>query len=152
MYHRGRLHDAISHLTVLGRRFPASAKLWGYLGFLNKEAGRLPTARRCFQKTVDLSPKSERASLGLFFVLWRLGEFADALKEMGRFALNGKPVQYLSLLRGEFPAEPFDNVVPTLLDEELREVEAAYLEAQQRPRESITEVAGIPALRELVNA
>jgi hypothetical protein len=81
-----------------------------------------------------------------------LGEVGDALKEMGRFALNGKPVEYLSLLRAEFPAEPLDDGVPTLLDEELREVEAAYLEAQKWPRESITEIAGIPVLRELVNA
>lgn len=86
MYHEDRLHDAISFLSGLGKKIPSSAKLWGYLGFLNREADRLSEARRCFMRTVELSPKSERASLGLFYTLWRLGEFGDALKEMAQFA------------------------------------------------------------------
>jgi predicted Zn-dependent protease len=100
LYHEGRVEEAIANLSRLGRRFPASPKLWGYLGFLHREADDSLAASLSFAKTVALSPKSERASLGLFFALLRLKRFDDALKELGRFTRVGKPKQYLSFLSG----------------------------------------------------
>ena len=102
LYRDGRLDDAISLLARLGKVYPASPKLWGYLGFLYREADRLPPAVKCFRRTVELSPKSERASLGLFFTLRRMGKLSEAFKEVGRFAGIGKPVAYLGLLRTEW--------------------------------------------------
>lgn len=99
LYHAGRLRNAITLMQKLGKKFPGSAKLWGYLGFLNREADRPMAAARCFRNAVDLSPKSERASLGLFYTLWRLKKFDAALREMGRFVLIAQPKAYLALFR-----------------------------------------------------
>lgn len=101
LYQQQRLSDAIVQLNGLAKKFPDSAKAWGYLGFLYREASRLPQALKCFRRTVDLSPSSERASLGLFFTLRRLGKLDEAFKELGRFALHGKPVRYLELVASE---------------------------------------------------
>jgi tetratricopeptide (TPR) repeat protein len=101
LYHENRLDDAISLMRSMTRRFPSSAKAWGYLGFLYREAHQFPESLRCFRKAVALSPKSERASLGLFYVLCRLQKFGEAFKEMGRFAKVGKPNEYLMFLSGE---------------------------------------------------
>ena len=100
LYHAGRLGDAIKLLQKLGKAFPESAKLWGYLGFLNREADQPVAAARCFRNAVELSPKSERASLGLFFTLWRLKKFDAALKEMARFVLVANSKAYLPLFGG----------------------------------------------------
>ena len=62
----------------------------------------MPPALKCFRRIVELSPKSERASLGLFFTLRRMGKLSEAFKEVGRFAGVGKPVAYLGLLRTEW--------------------------------------------------
>jgi predicted Zn-dependent protease len=104
LYHSGKLRQAIALLQKLSKKFPDSAKIWGYLGFLNREADRPAAAARCFRHAVELSPKSERASLGLFYTLWRLKKFNEALKEMGRFVLIAEPKAYLALFRG-IPAE-----------------------------------------------
>jgi predicted Zn-dependent protease len=100
LYRAGRLRDAISLMNKFSKRFPESAKVWGYLGFLNREADKPAAAARCFQHAVSLSPKSERASLGLFYTLCRLKRFDAALKEMGRFVLIAEPKAYLALIRG----------------------------------------------------
>ena len=100
LYRSDQLDSAIAATTKLGKRFPDSSKLWGYLGFLHREANDLPAAVRSFRRVVALSPKSERASLGLFFALWHLQKYGDALKEIGRFSLAGKPREYISLLSG----------------------------------------------------
>ena len=97
LYHSGRLREAIVLMQKLSKRFPDSAKAWGYLGFLQREADRPEKAANCFQHAVCLSPRSERASLGLFYTLWRLRRYSAALKEMGRFVLVAEPKAYLAL-------------------------------------------------------
>ena len=147
------LTEAIFALKKLVRRFPDSAKLWGYLGFLHREGKELKAAVRCFQHAVVLSPKSERASLGLFYSLWRSGRFNDALKEMTRFAATGQPKAYLGLLSGR-ASEGVTRTSrgPTLLKGELREAEAAYLDVEAHPETSLTEIDDAQTLRELVDA
>ncbi len=98
LHHQGNTDAAIAHLNRLIKRFPDSARARGYLGFLYLESDQLPKALKSFRKTVELSPTSERASLGLFFTLRRLGKFDKAFEEMGRFSQFGKPVEYLNIL------------------------------------------------------
>jgi tetratricopeptide (TPR) repeat protein len=153
LYQNNGTADAIRTLTRLARRFPASGRLWGYLGFLYTELNDPSRAARCFRKAIELSPKSERASLGLFFALWRQGKFNEALKEMGRFALAGKVKDYLSLFGGASTArERAESATLSLLDSELREAEEAYLETEAYPRESLIQIHDARTLRELVNA
>ena len=52
-----------------------------YLFELHQPEKALP----CFKKSTELSPKSERASLGLFHSLWSLGKEVEALEEMKRY-------------------------------------------------------------------
>jgi tetratricopeptide (TPR) repeat protein len=150
-YRESHLGEAISLLRKLGRRFPASAKLWGYLGFLYREAKDLAAAVRCFRRAVRLSPKSERASLGLFYSLWHLKRPDEALKELVRFAKVGRPVAYLGVL-GSSGGGGAEDTTPTLLARELSKAEAAYREVEAHPHESITEIDDADTLRELINA
>ena len=99
LYHEGNADDAIALLREAVRRFRSSAKLWGYLGFLQKERGSFKEAANCFQHAVQISPASEQASLGLFFSLYRAGKTRHAIDEMLRYLQCGRPREYVQLLR-----------------------------------------------------
>jgi tetratricopeptide (TPR) repeat protein len=99
LYHEGNADGAIALLRDAGKRFRGSAKLWGYLGFLQKERGSFKEAANCFQHAVQISPASEKASLGLFFSLYRAGKARDAIDEMLRYLRCGQPREYVQLLR-----------------------------------------------------
>jgi predicted Zn-dependent protease len=100
LYHKKQLGKAIVLLNELVEEYPMSIKPWGYLGFLHRQAKQPLAAERCFRKAVALSPKSEHASLGLFYTLWELKRMHDALREMGRFLTIGRANGYLSLFLG----------------------------------------------------
>lgn len=99
LYHDGKADAAIALLQTAGKRFRGSAKLWGYLGFLQKERGSFKEAANCFHQAVQISPASEKASLGLFFSLYRTGKARDAIDEMLRYLQCGRPREYVQLLR-----------------------------------------------------
>ena len=99
LYHEGKTVAAIALLRDAGQQFRSSAKLWGYLGFLQKERGSFKEAARSFHHAVRLSPISEKASLGLFFSLYRAGKARDAIDEMLRYLQCGRPREYAQLLR-----------------------------------------------------
>src|SRR5437762_488499 len=99
LYHAGDLAAAASLLRSASARFPNSAKLWGYLGFLQKERGSHDAAVASFKKATRISPASEKSSLGLFFSLWRAGKPQAAFNEMVRYIRFGEPKEYLDLLR-----------------------------------------------------
>jgi tetratricopeptide (TPR) repeat protein len=99
LYQRGNADAAIALLQNAGKRFRSSAKLWGYLGFLQKERGSFTKAADCFHHAVEISPASEKASLGLFFSLYRAGKARDAIDEMLRYLRCGQPIEYVQLLR-----------------------------------------------------
>jgi Flp pilus assembly protein TadD len=99
LYRAGRVADAAALLRSASSQHPDSARLWGYLGFLQKESGSLAAAVKSFQKATRLAPGSEKASLGLFFTLWRCGRSHDAFNEMIRYIRFGQPKEYLDLLQ-----------------------------------------------------
>jgi tetratricopeptide (TPR) repeat protein len=131
LYRARRPDEAVSRLQRLSVAFPREARLWGYLGFLNKQQGRLAAAIRCFRRAVNISPRSEKASLGLFHSLWRAGKANLAFDEMRRFMKTGEPRQYLQLLRDmladEIAASGDERLHPVLGPSELREIERTYL-------------------------
>ena len=55
-------------------------------------------AHELFARIVTLQPRSELASRGLFFSLWKLGRFRDALDEMQRFLSTSDSEAYRQLL------------------------------------------------------
>jgi|SRR5579884_162942 len=99
LYHEGKTDAAIALLQDAGKHVRNSAKLWGYLGFLQKERGCFKEAANCFHRAVQISPSSEKASLGLFFSLYRAGKARDAIDEMLRYLQCGQPKEYVQLLR-----------------------------------------------------
>ncbi len=131
LYHARRPGKAISRLRRISVTFPREARLWGYLGFLHKQQGEFAAAIRCFRRAVALSPHSEKASLGLFHSLWRVGKVNPAFDEMRRFVKTGEPRQYLRLLRDmladEIAASGDERLHTVLGSSEFREIERTYL-------------------------
>jgi predicted Zn-dependent protease len=78
--------DAARLLEKLVLEFPSHAALWGYLGGIYRIDLKRPLkALRCFRRATELSPKSERASLGVFHTLWELNRQDQALEEIKRY-------------------------------------------------------------------
>src|SRR5438128_2062906 len=95
LYRAGKVDAAATLLQSSASRFSDSARLWGYFGFLQRERGSFKAAVSCFRNAVRAAPYSEKASLGLFFSLYRDGRSRDAIDEMLRYLQFGKPREYV---------------------------------------------------------
>lgn len=62
------------------------------------DRGCFDEARELFANIITLQPRSELASRGLFFSLWKLGRRRDALDEMQRFLFIADSQAYRQLL------------------------------------------------------
>ncbi|HBR56670.1 MAG TPA: hypothetical protein DEA22_04250 [Blastocatellia bacterium] len=91
--------EAIDKLTGASLILPADGAIWGVLGATYRDADDLPNAIRCFQKSVELLPRSERASLGLFHAKMQSGDVEGAFCEMKRFLANSTSEEYSRLLQ-----------------------------------------------------
>src|SRR5271155_2616478 len=83
-----RLNDlpgTIEILKSLVAENPTSAIFNATYANALKANGNLESALAHFQKAVNLAPKSEAYSLGLFHILWGQGRREDALDETKRF-------------------------------------------------------------------
>jgi predicted Zn-dependent protease len=76
---------------------PASASVHAFLADTLWDQGRLTQAIASFRKAVELAPKSEMASLGLFHTLLESGDRADAIAEMNRFLSLSDSEEYQTL-------------------------------------------------------
>ena len=81
----GRHAEAVRLFERLRVLNPVSASVHAFLGDTFWELGRLPDAIRSFQKAVELAPRSEMASLGLFHTLLESGQEERANAVMDRF-------------------------------------------------------------------
>lgn len=91
--------EAIDKLTRASLILPADGAIWGVLGATYRDADDLPNAIRCFQKSAELLPKSERASLGLFHAKIQSGDVDGAFDEMKRFLTNSTSEEYPRLMQ-----------------------------------------------------
>lgn len=91
---QGDLQGAIQILSGIAESYPSFAGVFGVTGAIYKKIGDLENARKCFERTVELAPKSELASLNLFHTLHRLGNKARAYSEMNRFLSLRKSEEY----------------------------------------------------------
>ncbi len=100
LFHEGKTAKAIHLLKTSSSRFCDSGRLWGYLGFLQKESRQFRAAAKSFERAVEISPTSEKASLGLFFSLYRSGKSSNAFNEMIRyFHTAGSAHEYINMFR-----------------------------------------------------
>ena len=97
--------EAIRILRGLDKRFPNQPTVTGMLGGIYHRLEDWANALPLYQQTVASSPRSERASLGLFHSLWHHERFDDAFDEARRFIkLNGMTDGY-TLLMSELNAD-----------------------------------------------
>ncbi len=94
----GRFSEAIQILSGLAKEYPKLPAIFGMLGSIYKETGDLENSIKCFKITVDLSPKSELASLGLFHSLFKADRKDEALAEMRRFLRVSSSKEYNRLI------------------------------------------------------
>ncbi len=81
----GDLPGCLSDLDRLAAENPENAGVAGTRAGVLFELGRFEEAAEGFRRAVELAPKSEIASLGLFHSLNRLCRKDEAKKEMERF-------------------------------------------------------------------
>jgi predicted Zn-dependent protease len=96
---QGKHREALRILQPLSRQHPRSAAVFGTLGRAFFEIGDMQKSREAFQSAVDLNPKSELASLGLFHSLWGRHATSEAFAEMRRFLSISDSSEYKTLLR-----------------------------------------------------
>lgn len=91
------------------------------IGHMHRELDNLEAAEMAFRRATEIAPKSELASMGLYFALWDQARTREALLEMRRYVdLKPNSEGYRELLEGGFEAAHDE-------DQELLEREHARL-------------------------
>jgi cytochrome c-type biogenesis protein CcmH/NrfG len=95
---REDFQEAIAVLKRAVRDYPSCAETYFLIGGICLyEMDDANTAVPNFAMAVQLSPRSESASLGLFHSLWHLGLQEAAKREMNRFQSMAHSVEYDSI-------------------------------------------------------
>ncbi|HKO56694.1 MAG TPA: tetratricopeptide repeat protein [Thermoanaerobaculia bacterium] len=81
----GDVHSAKALLERLGREHPDAFPVWLVLGAIEKNLEDYEAAERAFAKAIALNPRSELASVGLFFALAHQRRDDEAFAEARRF-------------------------------------------------------------------
>ncbi len=100
----GRYSDALVHAETLLETFPEDSLLWQQLGAAHAGLNRLPEARRCYEKAVQLAPQELLAYQRLAQLVWRnLNDPAAAREVLERMvkALPADPEAHLTRARFE---------------------------------------------------
>lgn len=95
----GSFIEAEAILSQLARQRPDVAAVHGMLGDLREKLGKLREAVASYQRSTELNPSSELASISLFHALYQLGELDAALEEMRRFRTRRSSLEYDRLVR-----------------------------------------------------
>ena len=81
-----KVEDALAIAKDLLEEYPNSSAIAGFIGEIYYLEFESPErALPFFYQTVNLSPTSKRASMGLYHCLWDLGEEEKAVSEIRRF-------------------------------------------------------------------
>jgi predicted Zn-dependent protease len=108
---RGEAKEGLEILLELDREYPNEPAIVGMTGSLYWELKEYERARDWYRRAVELSPKSELASIGLFHSLWRTGDRDAALQEMNRLEQLRSSEEY-QRLRGELGLPPRGVSIP----------------------------------------
>jgi predicted Zn-dependent protease len=95
----GQLSHAVQLLTDLAAEFHEAASVRGYLAWYLLQLGRQNEAIEQSRQAVELAPKSEKASLICFHILWKAGKHIEALDEMKRFLLIRSSEAYANIIK-----------------------------------------------------
>jgi Tfp pilus assembly protein PilF len=98
MRDQGAFPEAIEILTKLAREPDAPAGVFGMLGHIQQQAGRLEDATVSFRRATQLAPRTELASLGLFHTLWERGLTDEAFEEIKRFQMLADSADYREIV------------------------------------------------------
>lgn len=85
MWANGNNREAVIAFSELIENNPESSILRAFLGNTYSEMGEFSKAEESFRMAVNLSPKNERCSVGLFHSLWDQGKHIEAIEEKVRF-------------------------------------------------------------------
>jgi predicted Zn-dependent protease len=98
LWHAGSLDFALEILLRLADEQPSYPTLHGLLGAVYRSKGDHKSAVGSFRRAVQLSPRKELPSLGLFHSLYALGRKNEAVIEMKRFLSVSKSEEYNRLI------------------------------------------------------
>ncbi len=90
---------AVQRLTALLEEFPGAASIHAYLAWFLSRGGHFNEAIEHARQAVQLSQKSEKASLVLFHVLWKAGQQSQAIEEIRRFLAIRPSDEYTNILK-----------------------------------------------------
>jgi tetratricopeptide (TPR) repeat protein len=113
---RGDLEGACEKFSLLIEEFPDYPAPYVFKGGILLRLDLLDEATGCFRKAVELRPRAELASLGLFHSLYNNDKDLRAFEEIRRFILSGGKSKYYD----EFIAEAVDEVLAGNYIEPLR--------------------------------
>ena len=82
---QGNIAEAINILEELTIERPDIAATFGMLGKILWDNGDMEKAIVSFEKATKVNPLSEKASLGLFHLLWEEDRKKEAIEEMQRY-------------------------------------------------------------------
>lgn len=94
----GDLISAKEKLLSLASIDPQSAAIFAILGDVYWEMGLLEEAVKVFKRAIELAPKLEAVSLGLFHCLWKLGKRNEAAEEVKRFMTISDSANYREII------------------------------------------------------
>jgi tetratricopeptide (TPR) repeat protein len=95
---QGDTQAVVRTIRELVDRCPNSGLFAAILANALKSLGEIDEAECYFKRAVELSPTSEKTSLGLFHCLWSQGKEDEAFDEMRRFIRLAKSDEYQALL------------------------------------------------------
>jgi len=98
MSKKGDLNGARAILEELRDNDPESSAITAVLAGLLWRIGDLLSAEELFIRAVEIAPKSEKISLGLFHCLMDLGKEDEAFEEMKRFTNSSESPEYKRLV------------------------------------------------------
>lgn len=85
-----RYEEAVELLRPISERHPDIAATFGIMGGCYNMMGRYEEGAANYGKAVEINPRSELATRGLFNALWDLGREKEAIAKLRRFkALTG---------------------------------------------------------------
>ena len=94
-----KFSEALILIEQLVPKYPQNNSLLMIAAHLHWEIGSLDIAASFFKSATQVSPKSEKSSLGLFHCLWEMGKQVEALDEVKRFMSVSSSKEYMEIVR-----------------------------------------------------
>lgn len=99
---KSEFHDSLNILLPMLSQYPNDSRLYGLVATNHYLMEDYSNSRKFFLVTVELNPKSELASLGLFHSYRELKKFRKSFQELDRFLSNNQPNLYKVTLEEQY--------------------------------------------------